>query len=75
MVLLFYVDDCLIFNISKDKIDEVYSSLQAYLKIENDGGLNKYLRIDLDRRPDGSILMRQPYLTQRIINMLPVMDK
>ena len=33
MVLLFYVDDCLIFSPSKDKIDELYASLQENFKI------------------------------------------
>ena len=37
----------------KDKIDEVYDSLQEYFKIEDDGELNNHLGIDLDRRPDG----------------------
>ena len=45
MVLLFYVDDCLIFSPSKDKIDEVYTSLQAYFKTEDGGDINKYLCI------------------------------
>ena len=29
----------------------------------------------MDRRPDGSIRIRQTYLTQSIINMIPGMDK
>ena len=41
MALLFYVDDCLLFRTSKDKMDDVYASLQEYLKIEYDGELNK----------------------------------
>ena len=55
MFLLFYVDDCLMFSPSKDKTDEVYASLQAYFKIEDNGELNNYLWIDLDCRPDGPI--------------------
>ena len=41
------------FSPSKDKIDEVYASLQSYLNIEDDGYINKYLGIELERRPDG----------------------
>ena len=55
MILLFYVDDCLLCIPSKDKIDEVYASLQKDFKIEDDGELNKYLGIDLERSPYGSI--------------------
>ena len=36
MVLLFYVGDCLVFIPYKDKIVEVYASLQADFKIEDD---------------------------------------
>ena len=75
MVLLFYVYDCLMFSPSKDKIDEVYASLQADFNIEDSGEINKYLGIELDRRPDGSIRLSQPYLTQININMIPGMDK
>ena len=63
------------FRTSKDKMDDVYASLQAYLKIEYDGELNKYIVSDMDRLPYGSINLRQPYLTQRIINIIPWTDK
>ena len=75
MVILFYVDHCLRFSPSKDKSNYVYASLRVYFKIEDDGELKKYLRIELDRRPYGSIHIIQPYLTQRIIKMIPGMDK
>ena len=74
MFLLFYVDECLIFSPYKDEIDELYASLKAYLKIEYDGELSKYLGIDLDHHLDGSIHIRQSYITQRIPNIIPVMD-
>ena len=48
------------FSPSKDKIDEVYAYLQVDLKIEDDGYLNKYIDIDLDCCPYGSIHMRKP---------------
>ena len=75
IILIFYIDDCLIFIPSKDKIDGLYDSLQAYCKIEDDVELNKYLGIKLERRLYSSIHMSQPYLTQRILNMIPVMYK
>ena len=62
MVLLLYVDGCLLFITSKYKIDKVNASIQAYFKIEDDGELKKYLRIELD-------------FHQRILNMIPGMDK
>ena len=49
-----------IFIPSNDTIDEVYASLQVDFNIEYDGELKKYLGIELYRRPDGSIHLRQP---------------
>ena len=63
------------FSTSKDKIDNVYDSLQSYLKIKYDRELYKYLGIYLDRHPYGSINLRQNFLTQRIVNLIPGMDK
>ena len=59
------------FSPYKDKIDEVYASIQAYFKIKYYRQLNKYLGIELDLHPNGSIHMRQPYLIQIIINIIP----
>ena len=73
--LLFYVDYCLVFSPFKDKIDEVYASLQEYFKIKYDRYINKYLGIDMDLLPDGSIHLSQPYLTQRITNRITGMYK
>ena len=69
IALLFYVE-----NYVKDKIDAVYTSMKTYLKFEDDEALEKYLGIDLDWRPDGSIHLHQPFLTQKTINMIPVLD-
>ena len=75
MVTLFFVDDCLMFIPSKDKVDGVYASIQVDFKIEDYGDINKYLGIELNRRPDGSIHLSQTYLIQRILNTIPCMDK
>ena len=45
IVSIFYVDDCLMFDTSKHKIDNVYASLWAYLNIEDYWEFNKYLGI------------------------------
>ena len=75
MVQLFYVDDCLIFSPSKDKIYDVYASLQAYFNIDYDGDIRTYLGIELDCCPDGSIHLRQPYPAKRKFNLIPGMEK
>ena len=36
----------------KDKINNVYASIQEIIKIEDDGDLNKYLGMLLELHPD-----------------------
>ena len=55
IVLLFYVDDCLMISNYKDKFYAVYLYLRTDIKIEDYGDLNKYLDIYLERFPYGSI--------------------
>ena len=43
---------------------------KVYLNIEDDGELNKYIGIELERRQYGSIHIWQPYLTKTILNMI-----
>ena len=52
---MFYLDYCLIISTSKDKIYAVYVYLKKEIEIEDDIELNKYLDIELDHFPDGSI--------------------
>ena len=49
MVLLFYVDDCLMFSYYQDKIDDVYASLWKYFNIEDGGDLKKYIGKEMER--------------------------
>ena len=63
IVLLFYVNNCLMFSPYMDKFDCFYASLQVDFKIEYFLELNTYLGIYLDRYPDGSIYLRQHYIT------------
>ena len=60
---------------SKDKIDALYASLQEYFNIEDDGEIKKYIGRDLEHRRDDTIHISQDYLTQWIINIIPVMQK
>ena len=71
MVLLFCVNDCLIFSPSKDNIVYFYDYLYSYFNIDTFGEINKYLGIRLDLHPCGSIHLRQPHITQMIINLIP----
>ena len=43
MILLNYVDYCLMFGTYKDKIYGVYNDINAHFKIEDNGEINKFL--------------------------------
>ena len=58
MVVIFYVNACLMFITYRDINDKLYASLQADFKIGDDVDINKYLVIEMDRHPYGSIHLR-----------------
>ena len=47
MILLFYVDNFLLFSTSKDKTEDVYASIKADFNIEDYGYLKKYWNRDV----------------------------
>ena len=63
------------FSPSKYKLYYAYDSMQAYFKIWYDGELNNYIGIEFYCRPYGSIYLKQDYLVQRIINLVPGIDR
>ena len=63
------------FSAYKDKIDDLYDSLQEDFNIDDNREIKKHPEIELDRRQDGPIHIRQSFFAQSIINMFPAMDK
>ena len=74
MILLFHVDNFLLFSTSKDKTEDVYASIKADFNIEDYGYLKKK-GIEMYHCPYGSIHLIKLYLTQRKINVIPDMKK
>ena len=74
MVVLTYVDDCIL--ISKDSfvIDEFILSLQNGSEnfiFTDEGSMSSYLGVDVSHLPDGSgFTLTQPYLIERVIEAL-----
>ena len=60
---------------SEDEIYEVYASHQTDSKIEYEGEIIQYLVMEMYRWPDGSIHLKQTYLTKSILNIIPDMEK
>ena len=60
---------------AKEAIDEVYRSLKGEFNLEDKGELDKYLGIEIERRADDSIRLRQPFLIDRIIQAIKGMTE
>ena len=71
MIIVTYVDDCLIFSDSKVKIDNLLKELKKIFNLTDEGeDVKAYLGIKVDKTPDGTITMTQPVLIQRILSAL-----
>ena len=75
-IVLCYVDDCiLIHNRGTDVGNRLVKSLQdgpENFILEDEGSLDKYLGVDVDRRSDGSIHFSQPGLINRFLQLVCV---
>ena len=73
MVLLTYVNNCIIISPSRDSIDCLISSMQSgpeNFKLTNEGGVNNFLGVEITRLDDNSFELSQPFLINRILNFL-----
>ena len=75
IIVLVYVDDCLIFCPRSDSIDKLIDSLQQEFTLVDEGDVASYLGAEITKDKDGSILLRQPFLTDRIIEALNLTDQ
>ena len=72
-ILVTYVDDCLCFSRDKLVLDSVVNLLSNDFVMTDEGEVAKYLGVDVKRSSDGSsIELRQPYLIERILDVLKV---
>ena len=77
-IVLVYVDDCIIFSKDKSVIDDLIHSLmngpENYV-LTDEGEIDKYLGVDIDKSKKGSIELRQSYLIQRCLEAMEANDK
>jgi len=74
IIVLCYVDDCLIFAQEDRLIDELFISLQEDFLCTDEGEADGYLGVEIRKDDDGVLNLKQPLLTKRIIEMLGVKD-
>jgi hypothetical protein len=73
MILLTYVNDCIIISPSKASIDRLILSMQSgpeNFKLTDEGDVNKFLGIEIMRLNDNSFKLSQPFLIDCIFNFL-----
>jgi hypothetical protein len=73
VVLLVYVDDCLLFSPKDSSIDafiEDLNSAPENYSLEDQGEVCEFLGIKVQRLPDGTIHLSQPHLIQSILDDL-----
>ena len=73
MVLLTYVDDCIIIGPSKASIDCLITSMQSgpeNFKLTDEGDVNKFLGIEITKLGPDSFELLQPFLIDRLLQFL-----
>ncbi len=71
ITLITWVDDCLIFAQSKELADTLIAQLQTMFTLTEEGAVDAYLGVQMDIDKDNNnITMSQPFLIQRIIDLL-----
>mmetsp|Transcript_41992 Transcript_41992/g.101184 ORF Transcript_41992/g.101184 Transcript_41992/m.101184 type:complete len:1373 (+) Transcript_41992:2978-7096(+) len=70
IILVLYVDDACILSPNKDLINKEIKSLQEQYKLTDDGELQDYLGTRFTKQADGSILLEQPRMINRILEMV-----
>ena len=74
LILIIYVDDCIIMTPKPELVDEFIASMKTEYKLEDEGDINAYLGINVTRPAQGKIKLNQPALIRRIIDSLGLKD-
>ena len=75
ILFIVYVDDAIIIGPNKRKIDEIIESLKKDYKLKDEGDLNEYLGIKMQRLEDGSRKLTQPALIKRILKQVQIPEQ
>ena len=77
VIVLVYVDNCLIFSRDKDKINQLIDKLKNKEKLDliDEGDVDKYLGVEIEwNKEDKSITFKQTFLIQRFIELAGLSD-
>ena len=77
MIVLTYVDDCIIVGTEMKKIDSFVESMKngkENFDLTDEGDIDKFLGIEIDHLDEKRFEMKQPYLIERICLTLGLLD-
>ena len=72
LVLLVFLDDCLLFSWHVATVDKLLISLRLEFVLTDEGDVSDYLGIRIIKHSDGRIELTQPALIQQIIDLLGI---
>ena len=71
VTLITWVDDCLIFSREKEYVDALILALKKQCTLSEEGEVSAYLGVKMELNEEtGKVTMSQPFLIQRIIELL-----
>ena len=74
VIILIYVDDCIIISRTKEGLDETIEAIKKDSIITEEGEIEEYLGIQINHDPR-FMRMSHPNFINRIIEAIPGMDK
>ena len=78
MVILCYVDDCILISDKKHMLDDFIHSLKNGIEkfeFTDEGPIDKYLGVEIEKLNGSEFILCQPYLIDRILDTLNVSGK
>ena len=75
MVILVYVDDCVLIGKNADIIEDFITSLKTgseNFEFTDEGSMDKYFGVNIQKLTDGEFILRQPFLIQRILEAMGI---
>ena len=71
VIYVLYTDDSLLAGPNKNEVDEIIKQMKrAKLDITDEGNIEDFLGVNIERRDDGSVKLSQPHLIKQIISDL-----
>ncbi len=77
MIILTYVDDCILISDKKEMLQQfIHSLANGIEKFEftDEGSMDKYLGVEIEKLEGSEFVLRQPFLISRILEALNVVE-